>query len=256
MSKEPNNLQIMQEPKSAHLYERRSGNNWYKKKTGEKTDLEIYGEVIKQFPGERGYPYLGHFINLNSTWEEQMHLLDETYISRQETIDKAPLPINTKIEAINVMICSLLESKICNTRLPLQKLKYYEDLIVNRVRIWLGLGTNANQKFMFVVRSKGGLGLRNPTNMYIARKISFMGEMLNSDDNQVRFIARESLQLHMNKRKVNLAKSNDPSFGGYEVNEAGIIKKNSEQCLSTLQWVKLNELCARVLRNSATKNQR
>ena len=105
MSKEPNNLQIMQEPKSAHLYERRSGNNWYKKKTGEKTDLEIYGEVIKQFPRERGYPYLGHFINLNSTWEE------------------------------HVMICSLLESKICNIRLPLQKLKYYEDLIVNRMRI-------------------------------------------------------------------------------------------------------------------------
>ena len=81
--------------------------------------------------------------------------------------------------------------------------------------------------------------------MYIARKISFMVEMLNSDDNQVRFIARESLQLHMNKRKVNLAKSDDPSFGGYEVNEAGIIKKNSKQCLSKSQWVELNELCAR-----------
>ena len=154
-----------------------------------------------------------------------MHLLDETFITRLEAIDKAPLPITAKIEAINVMICSVLESKICNTCLPLQKLKYYEDLIVNRVRKWLGLGTNANRKFMFVARSKGGLGLRNPTNMYIARKISFVVEMLNSDDNQVRFIARESLQLHMNKRKVNLAKSDDPSFGGYEVNEAGIIKK-------------------------------
>ena len=87
---------------------------------------------------------------------------------------------------------------------------------------------------MFVVRSKGGLGLRNPTNMYMY-----------SDDNQVRFIARESLQLHMNKRKVNLAKSDDPSFGGYEVNEAGIIKKISKQCLSKSQWVELNELCAR-----------
>ena len=72
-----------------------------------------------------------------------------------------------------------------------------------------------------------------------------MVEMLNSDDNQVRFIARESLQLHMNKRKVNLAKSDDPSFGGYEVNETGIIKKNSKQCLSKSQWVELNELCAR-----------
>ena len=65
------------------------------------------------------------------------------------------------------MICSVLESKICNTCLPLQKLKYYEDLIVNRVRKWLGLGTNVNRKFMFVARSKGGLGFRNPTNMYI-----------------------------------------------------------------------------------------
>ena len=232
-------------PKCAHLHERRSGNNWYKKKTGEKTDLQINGEVIKQFPREKGYPYLGHFINLNSTWEEQIHLLDENFITRLEAIDKAPLPITAKIEAISVMICSVIESKICNTCLPLQKLKYYEDLIVNRVRKWLGLGTNANRKFMFVARSKGGLGLRNPTNMYIARKISFVVEMLNSDDNQVRFIARESLQLHMNKRKVNLAKSDDPSFGGYEVNEAGIIKKNSKQCLSKSQWVELNELCAR-----------
>ena len=107
-----------------------------------------------------------------------MHLLDETFITRLEAIDKAPLPITAKIEAISVMICSVLESKICNNCLPLQNLKYYEDLIVNRVRKCLGLGTNANRKFVFVARSKGGLGLRNPTNMYIARKISFVGEML------------------------------------------------------------------------------
>ena len=156
--------------------------------------------MIKQFPREKGYPYLGHFINLNSTWEEQIHLLDETLITRLEAID---------IEAINVMICSVLESNV------------------------------------FVARSKGGLGLRNPTNMYIARSILFMVEMLNSDDNQVRLVARESFQLHMNKRKVNLVKSDDPSFGGYEINEAGIIKKNSKQCLSKSQWVELNELCAR-----------
>ena len=31
----------------------------------------------------------------------------------------------------------------------------------------------------------------------------------------------------------------------YEVNETGIIKKNSKQCLSKSQWVELNELCAR-----------
>ena len=59
--------------------------------------------MIKQFPREKGYPYLGHFINLNSTWEEQIHLLDETLITRLEAID---------IEAINVMISSVLESNV------------------------------------------------------------------------------------------------------------------------------------------------
>ena len=99
-------------PKCACMNDAWETCNWYKKKTGEKMDLEINGEVIKQFPREKGYPYLGHFINLNSTWDEQMHLLDETFITRLEAIDKAPLPIIAKTEAINVMICSVLESKI------------------------------------------------------------------------------------------------------------------------------------------------
>lgn len=232
-------------PKCAHLYERRSGNNWYKKETGEKTELKINGEVIKQLSREKAYPYLGHFLNLNGTWEEQIRLLDEIFSTRLEAINKAPLPISAKIEAINVMICSALESKFCNTNIPMQKLKWYEDEIVSRVRKWLGLSTNANRKFMFVTKNNGGLGLRNPTNMYIARKISFMVEMLNNDDDQVRYIARESFQLHMKKRKVMPAQPGTPSFGGYEVSTSGIIKKQSKQCLSKSQWVELNELCAR-----------
>ena len=85
-----------------------------------------------------------------------MHQSDETLITRLEAIDKPLFPITAKIEAINVMICSVLESKICKTCLPLQKLKYYADLFVNRVRKLLGLGTNANRKFMIVAKSKGG----------------------------------------------------------------------------------------------------
>ena len=43
-----------------------------------------------------------------------------------------------------------------------------------------------------------------------------MVEMLNSDDNKVRFVARESLQLHMNKRKVNLFGGEGGGGGGAE----------------------------------------
>ena len=44
-----------------------------------------------------------------------------------------------------------------------------------------------------------------------------MVEMLNSDDNKVRFVARESLQLHMNKRKVNLFGGEGGGGGGQKV---------------------------------------
>ena len=154
--------------KCAHLHERRSGNNWYKKETREKTQLEINGETIQQYSRVKPYPYLGHFLNLNSTWEEQIRLLDETFTTRLEEIDKSPLPVIAKIEAINIMICAALESKFCNASIPIQKLKWYEDEIVRHVRKWLGMNNNANRKFMFVAKSQGGLGLRNPLNMYIA----------------------------------------------------------------------------------------
>ena len=88
-------------PKCAHVYERRLGNNWYKKKTGE-NERRSDKAVSKR----KGIPILRTFHKCEQNVEEQMHLFDETFITRSHR-KKPPLPITTKIEAINVIIFSV-----------------------------------------------------------------------------------------------------------------------------------------------------
>ena len=71
---------------------------------------------------------------------------------------------------------------------------------------------------MFTPKKLGGLGILKPSTMYEAKKISFIISVLNSDDQNVRILARKSFELHMSKRKVPLAEEED-NFLGYEVND-------------------------------------
>ena len=52
-------------PKCAHIYGRRSGNNWYDMGQPDHTTLIVNGQTIGKYPHDKPYPYLGHFINLN-----------------------------------------------------------------------------------------------------------------------------------------------------------------------------------------------
>ena len=67
--------------------------------------------------------------------------------------------------------------------------------------------------------------------------------MLNNDDVAVSHAARESLKLHMSKRKAILDAS-DTSFAGYAVID-GKLAKQSKVCWSKSQWIHLLEMCVR-----------
>ena len=69
--------------------------------------------------------------------------------------------------------------------------------------------------------------------------------MLNSDDQNVRILARKSLELHMSKRKVPLGEEEEDNFLGYEVNDDYKVKPRSKSCWRKSQWIELNLLCAR-----------
>ena len=73
--------------------------------------------------------------------------------------------------------------------------------------------------------------------------------MLNSDDDIVQKTARKSFSLHMSKRKAQLQENvedENVTFGGYEVDESGYVKKHTKQCLSKSSWIELNEICVKL----------
>ena len=73
-----------------------------------------------------------------------------------------------------------------------------------------------------------------------------MLQTLNSDDPPTRLTARSSLELHMSKRKVpRVSDRDEPSFGGFQVDEQGRAIKSSKINWPKSIWVELNEILMR-----------
>jgi hypothetical protein len=81
--------------------------------------------------------------------------------------------------------------------------------------------------------------------MYHAKRISFLLSVLNCDDQQVRTMARDSLQLHMEKRKVAVVEE-EGGFAGFEVDEHHQLRRNSRVNWARSTFVELNTLCSRL----------
>ena len=71
----------------------------------------------------------------------------------------------------------------------------------------------------------GSLGVRKPSIVYRATRINHLVKMLNNVDDNIRCVARNSLELDMKKRGVKRT-TRDPQFLGYECKEDGKLKTN------------------------------
>ena len=235
--------------KSALLYERRSGNNWYSRGRQDRTQIELQGNKIEKYDRNKSYQYLGYFINMVGDWSQQIHDILSKFQQLMKKLDICPLPSCYKIQAINIFCIPTVESVFGIVPIPVKYLQEMEDLIVKYVRSWLSQATNSNRRYVFIPISKGGLGIRKPTTVYFAKKLATYIGMLNSDDETVKRIARKSLSLHMSKRKVQVIQQQEDdnsTFGGYEVDELGYVKKNTKQCLSKSSWIEVNEICVKL----------
>ena len=141
------------------------------------------------------------------------------------------------------MCISKLNFYFPNTQLTESDLKILEDEIVSYTRYWLKLNNSSTRAFFFLPRYKGGLGIVNPKIAYYAKHLQFHLAVLNSDDAAVRAAARESLTLHMTKRKANVS-CDENNFAGYETSGNKIIK-NSKVYWPRSNWVHLFEMCYR-----------
>jgi hypothetical protein len=233
--------------KCATIHGQRTGNNWARVDSTSRMELSIQGDSIPKFGRDKAYVYLGHHIDASGTSfrQQQIELVDEF----QATLDKlriAPLPVCTKLEAINTMASSKLNFHFSNMYFTEKVLAHLESMIVEFVRENLKLNNSSTHSMVFTPKKKGGLGILKPSTMYHAKRISFLLSVLNCDDLQVRAVARDSFVLHMTKRKVPSAPPGQNNFGGYSVGEEQRILKGSKVDWPRSTFVELNELCRRL----------
>ena len=68
------------------------------------------------------------------------------------------------------------------------------------LRKMLNIYTNTTFRTMFMKKQFGGIGIRKPSTVYRATRISFLVNMLNHENDNIRYVARNSLSLDFNKR--------------------------------------------------------
>ena len=221
---------------------KRSGNNW---KEGNEINVTVQGQEIPVYDRDQIYKYLGFNINISNTAEkEQIDTIVSEFKDTLDKIDSCSLPNSAKIQAINVMCMSKLNFYFPNMCFPECVLSNIEDMLVDKIRSWFNLNKSSTRSFMFTPKCKGGLGIPQPHALYYASRLSFILSVLNSDDMCVRQCARDSLALHMTKRKVPPAIAGQPSFAGYSVvNEK--LNKTTKVNWPKSFWVHVFEMCQR-----------
>ncbi len=126
--------------KCAVLYERRSGGNrWYRSKSDKGPVFTVATKPIQIYSLHETYAYLGHTINIAGEWKEQVNIILSEFTSKMNLIDKSPLPLTMKLEAISQVVLSKVQHLFSNVHIQQKVLSEMDNKTVSLVRKWFGL---------------------------------------------------------------------------------------------------------------------
>lgn len=232
--------------KCAILQGERTSNRWKKDSTTAQVQMDCQGQPLPIYERETPYTYLGYDINIINTGSEaQAERAVEEFIDILDKIDLSLLPTSAKLQAINTMGISKLNFYFSNIFFTEKLLDKLESEISQCVRHWLNLGPSTSRSFIFAPKSDGGLGIICPQIMYYSKRLSFHLSVLNSTDPNVKAVARHSLEIHMNRRKVPLAAIGQLNFAGYQLKDDGNLDRRTTVIWPRSRWVRLCEMCKR-----------
>ena len=208
--------------KCAILYQRRSGNRWYKAKGDKPPEIKIHGEKVKVLGRHEPFTYLGKPLTVAEADEKQVPAMLKEYSEILENIATCLLPLALKIEALGTMGLSKIEHHFSNTLIMEEQLQKFDRITVSCLRKIFNLNNNTTTRTMFLKKQHGGLGIRKPSIIYRATRINFLIKMLNHPDNNFRFIARNSLSLDFKKRGIPITEPNR-NFLGCTIKDNGLL---------------------------------
>ena len=177
------------------FYERRSANRWYKSKSDPPPSIKIEGEEIKVLMRHEPVTVAGEPKDL------VRNIIDD-YTEILGKIKDSVLPLALKIEALNSMALSKIEHFFPNINFTEDNLAELDEVLTSCLRKMFNIYTNTMVRTMFTKKQHGGLGIRKPSFVYRATHISFLVCMLNHEDDNIRYVTRNSLCLDFKKRGV------------------------------------------------------
>ena len=188
--------------KCAVFHDRRSGNNWYKGRKNDSSEVFIRSHSLPLCKRDINYKYFGKSLSLCGEDEKQFDEFISNYQTLVGQIKLSVLPISLKCSAFNNLPLAKMLHHFYNTRLSEIRIDLMEKHLVTSVRDLLKLYKYTTQLAIFLPRDHGGLGVKKLSFVYYTTRIAFLVKMLNHDVRRFSFIARESLKFDMKKRNV------------------------------------------------------
>ncbi len=234
----------IKDTKCAALYERRSGGNrWYRSKSDKCLVFTVATKPIQVYSLHVTYAYLGHKMNIAGEWKEQINIILSEFTYKLNLIDKCPLPLTMKLEAIRQVALSKVQHLFSNVHIQQKVLSEMDNKTVSLVRKWFGLNTYSTRDVIFHPQWEKGLGVPNVIWIYTSMRISHLLNMLNNDDKDVRELARSSLFLDLRRCKVLLGRESEPQSLCFKRKPSGKLDTHSAGFGVWSDWPVLNDLC-------------
>ena len=125
-----------------------------------------------------------------------------------------PLPSSLKIEAIECAAMSKIQHHFPNTYIRDEKLLEFDKALASFLQRVFDLTHSTTVKTMFLKKQFGGIGIRKPSVVYRTRRICHLIKMLNNDNENIKFIAMNSLEIDFKTRGI-LSSVDEKNFLGF-----------------------------------------
>ena len=112
----------------------------------------------------------------------------------------APTPV--ELEALEIIVLAKIAHHFANTRISEEKILEFDKVLIKCLRRIFGTGDTFTIRARYQPKVKGDFGIRLPSIVYHASRIAHLISMLNHQEENIRFVARNSLELDMHKRNI------------------------------------------------------
>ena len=178
--------------------------------------------MVNVLPRNECYIYLGK--PLSVAGEQPSHVTDiyDKYCELLDNIVAIDLPIPIKVEALEVIAMSKISHHFANIIINEENLKLFDIALCRALRKIFLLPHSATVRTFFQPKVNGGLGVRKPSLVYQSSRITHLINMLDHEDENIKYVARNSLILDMLKRSVPRSEE-EPNFLGYKIKANGYL---------------------------------